>query len=125
MNEYMSARAARQNEWQNVLGPYENVTKKLEDEWKKIEQGHKDLQDKQKQMAEKNGDSNVQDSDILDINAGGEIVRVTRGTLTQKKGTLLEALFSGRWEKQLQRDSKGCISGCQSRMFPLHCRLLE
>ena len=32
---------------------------------------------------------------------------VTRDTLTQIKGTRLEALFSGRWDKRLPRDSDG------------------
>lgn len=109
MNEYLSARTLRQTAWQKVLGSYEEVTKKIEDEWKKIEQGHKDLYAKKVQMAEGKGGSNSLDSDILDINAGGENVRVRRGTLTQKKGTLLEALFSGRWERQLLRDSRGFV----------------
>jgi len=46
---------------------------------------------------------------MLDINVGGEMIRVSRETFTHTKGTVLEALFSGRWDNQLQRDKKGCI----------------
>ena len=40
---------------------------------------------------------------------GGVIMFVTRNTLTQIKGTRLEALFSGRWDKRLQRDEDGRV----------------
>ena len=49
----------------------------------------------------------VDGSEILDINVGGIIISVTRDTLTQIKGTRLEALFSGRWDKRLSRDKDG------------------
>ena len=34
---------------------------------------------------------------------------VTRDTLTQIKGTRLEALFIGRWDKRLPRDGEGRV----------------
>ena len=40
---------------------------------------------------------------------GGVIISVTRDTLTQIKGTRLEALFSGRWEKRLPKDGDGRV----------------
>mmetsp|Transcript_19222 Transcript_19222/g.32423 ORF Transcript_19222/g.32423 Transcript_19222/m.32423 type:complete len:625 (-) Transcript_19222:162-2036(-) len=49
------------------------------------------------------------DEDILEINAGGKIITTRRCTLTQLKGTRLEALFSGRWDKRLLRDRSGRV----------------
>ena len=43
---------------------------------------------------------------IGEIDAGGRIA-AKRGTLTQLKGTRLEAICSGWWDKKLQRDSNG------------------
>ena len=40
---------------------------------------------------------------------GGVIMFVTRNTLTQIKGTRLEALFSGRWDKRLPREKDSNI----------------
>ncbi|KAL7543241.1 hypothetical protein ACHAWF_007348 [Thalassiosira exigua] len=51
----------------------------------------------------------VFDDDIVEVNAGGEIVSAKRSTLTQIKGTNFEALFSGRWDNKLQRDGDGRI----------------
>ncbi|KAL3762250.1 hypothetical protein ACHAW5_007199 [Stephanodiscus triporus] len=44
-----------------------------------------------------------------EVNAGGRIVVAKRSTLTQIQGTRLEALFCGRWDKKLLRDSHGRI----------------
>jgi hypothetical protein len=54
-----------------------------------------------------NPDAN--DDDLVEINAGGEVVVAKRSTLTLKRGTKFEALFSGRWDKMLQRDRHGRI----------------
>jgi hypothetical protein len=42
-----------------------------------------------------NGRKDVSDDDMIEVNAGGKIIAARRGTLTQWKGTRLEALFSG------------------------------
>eukprot|EP00957_Ditylum_brightwellii_P179431 13669079-Ditylum_brightwellii.AAC.1 len=60
-------------------------------------------------LAEEYGDTNVDDDDFIHVNAGGRVVTANRGTLTYQKGTMLEALFSGRWEKKIQRDEYGHI----------------
>ena len=110
MDSYNVAKNNRVAKWQSLVGSYEKIAKTLEDRWLEVENGYQDLEAEKDALAEKNGGTNAAaDSDILDINAGGQIVRVTRGTLTQIKGSRLEALFSGRWEKQLHRDSKGRI----------------
>jgi len=58
-----------------------------------------------------NGNGNVDASpdDLIEINAGGKQIVAKRSSLTQLKDTMLEALFSGRWEKRLQRDKNGRI----------------
>ena len=49
----------------------------------------------------------VSANDYLEINAGGKIIEVKRATLMQLQGSKLEALFSGRWDKKLVKDSNG------------------
>lgn len=45
--------------------------------------------------------------DVLDINAGGTVHSVARSTLCQADGSALAAMFSGRWDEGMQRDSVG------------------
>jgi len=68
-----------------------------------------ELNTKKLACLEKNGDVNAHDADVIEINAGGRPFAIKRGVLTQNKGTRLEALFSGRWDKLLTRDSDGRI----------------
>ena len=109
MDKYLDARNDRIDAWGGLSCAYVNTVKSLEKAWKNLEKEHSKLQSEKKKLVEANGGSNVNENDILDINAGGEIIRVSRGTLTQLKGSILEALFSGRWENQLARDAKGRI----------------
>mmetsp|Transcript_32127 Transcript_32127/g.46809 ORF Transcript_32127/g.46809 Transcript_32127/m.46809 type:complete len:559 (+) Transcript_32127:157-1833(+) len=55
------------------------------------------------------GDVDIDNEALLEINVGGRIITATRSVLTQQKGSMLEATFSGRWEKRLQRDNLGRI----------------
>eukprot|EP00986_Skeletonema_menzelii_P015461 scaffold11801_cov145-Skeletonema_menzelii.AAC.1 len=64
---------------------------------------------KQNSAAVSDGSEYVRDDDVVEINAGGRIIAARRSTLSQLKGTRLEALFSGRWDKKLCRDSNGRI----------------
>jgi hypothetical protein len=107
--EYIAARERREQEWSCLVESYNQLTKELKSEWDCINKGHQDLEAEKKTLCQENGGVSVSDSDILDINAGGEIIRVSRGTLTQIKGTVLDAIFSGRWEKMLLRDGNGNI----------------
>jgi len=107
--DYISASKKRQEAWSIHLQNYESTSKVLVEKWEKIQQGHKKLKAKMMTLKEENGGSGVKDSDVLDINAGGLVIQVVRGTLTQKKGSVLAAMFSGRWENQLQRDQNGRI----------------
>ncbi|KAK1734539.1 hypothetical protein QTG54_014787 [Skeletonema marinoi] len=82
---------------------------KLDDEEKRIRDRLSDIDERKQQCAAENGITDVSDDDLIEINAGGKIIAAKRGVLTQRKGTRYEALFSGRWEKKLQRDGSGRI----------------
>jgi len=60
-------------------------------------------------IAQANGNPDAADDNRVEVNAGGKIMVAKRSTLTHMKGTRLEALFSGRWDDKLARDSQGCI----------------
>jgi uncharacterized protein (UPF0335 family) len=107
LKDYVAARERREQEWNCLVESYNQLAKELKSEWDSINKGHQDLEAEKNALCQENGGVSVSDSDILDINAGGEIIRVSRGTLTQIKGTVLEAIFSGRWEKMLLRDGNG------------------
>ncbi|KAL3768632.1 hypothetical protein ACHAW5_004327 [Stephanodiscus triporus] len=68
-----------------------------------------ELNIKKHEIAEANGNLDAADNDLVEINAGGKVIVAKRSTLTQIQGTRLEALFSGRWDKKLLRDSHGRI----------------
>jgi hypothetical protein len=68
-----------------------------------------DLDAKKLDIAKEHGNVDAMDDDVLEINAGGKVIVAKRFTLTQLEGTRLSALFSGRWDKKLQRDSHGRI----------------
>ena len=68
-----------------------------------------ELNRKKDEIFRANGTLDSADDDLVEINAGGIIIVAKRSTLTQMQGTRLEALFSGRWDKLLQRDSHGRI----------------
>ncbi|KAL3777416.1 hypothetical protein ACHAW5_010218 [Stephanodiscus triporus] len=68
-----------------------------------------ELNRKKAETAEANGNPDAADDDLVEVNAGGKIVVAKRSTLTQIKGTRLEAMFSGRWDKKLSRDTGGRI----------------
>eukprot|EP00970_Alexandrium_tamarense_P011712 scaffold2566_cov125-Alexandrium_tamarense.AAC.15 len=88
---------------------YKAQIDKLDDEEKRLKQQLAELDTKKNQVAQANGDVDVSDDDLVEVNAGGKIIAAKRATLTQLKGTRLAALFSGRWDKKLQRDGDGRI----------------
>jgi hypothetical protein len=66
------------------------------------------LRENMDNAAKKFGNIHASGDDILEINAGGKIFVTKRSTLTQlTMGTRFGALFSGRWDMKLQRDSRG------------------
>eukprot|EP00984_Skeletonema_dohrnii_P020041 scaffold9691_cov80-Skeletonema_dohrnii-CCMP3373.AAC.5 len=82
---------------------------KIDDEERRLKDRMKQLEEKKRECAATNGDVDVSDDDLIEINAGGKIIAARRGVLCQLKGTRFEALFSGRWEQKLQRDNSGRI----------------
>ena len=81
----------------------------LDDIESKLNERMDELNNKKQQIAETNGNTNISGDDLIEINAGGKIIAAKRSTLTQLDGTRLEALFSGRWDKKILRDSHGRI----------------
>jgi len=84
--------------------------KELDDMKSKLTSRMDELTQKKEQIAKEHG--NIDDSaddDLIEINAGGRVIAAKRSTLTQLEGTRLAGLFSGRWDKKLQRDSQGRI----------------
>eukprot|EP00580_Thalassiosira_gravida_P014195 CAMPEP_0201682104 /NCGR_PEP_ID=MMETSP0494-20130426/51449_1 /ASSEMBLY_ACC=CAM_ASM_000839 /TAXON_ID=420259 /ORGANISM="Thalassiosira gravida, Strain GMp14c1" /LENGTH=801 /DNA_ID=CAMNT_0048165861 /DNA_START=4489 /DNA_END=6894 /DNA_ORIENTATION=- len=69
----------------------------------------RELDEKKAATARSNGEADPANDDRIEVNAGGTIIVAKRSTLTQLKGTRMEALFSGRWDKKLQRDNHGRI----------------
>lgn len=49
------------------------------------------------------------DGDVITLNVGGKKITTRRSTLCQVEGSMLAAMFSGRWEDRLERDEKGNI----------------
>ena len=82
---------------------------KIDVEEKRLRDKFHKLEEKKKQCAAANGNVDASDDDLIEINAGGKIIAARRGVLCQLKETNLEALFSGRWEKKLTKDSGGRI----------------
>ncbi len=68
-----------------------------------------ELNARKSEIAEEFGDVNANDEDVIQINAGGKIISAKRSHLTQPRGTRIEAVFSGRWDKKLLRDGNGRI----------------
>jgi hypothetical protein len=84
---------------------------KLEEKEKQLLDRLIKLDDEKLKTAADNGKVDVSADDFIEINAGGKVIAVKRATLTQTQlhGSRLEALFSGRWDKKLGRDSSGRI----------------
>ena len=47
--------------------------------------------------------------DFIQLNVGGQKFSTTRSTLCQVEGSLLAAMFSGRWEDPVERDQDGVV----------------
>jgi hypothetical protein len=52
---------------------------------------------------------NISDDDIIEIDAGGKIIRALRSTLCLAPDTMFTYMFSGRWEESLKRDDNGRV----------------
>lgn len=97
-----AAHESRERDYKLEIGKLDEMEKKLLDRIKLLNEA-------KLKVAQTSGDVDVSGEDLVEINAGGKAISVTRSTLTQFKGTRLEALFSGRWDKKLIRDDAGRI----------------
>eukprot|EP00812_Abedinium_dasypus_P002115 NODE_1257_length_1191_cov_428.841549.p1 GENE.NODE_1257_length_1191_cov_428.841549~~NODE_1257_length_1191_cov_428.841549.p1 ORF type:complete len:313 (+),score=114.21 NODE_1257_length_1191_cov_428.841549:128-940(+) len=52
---------------------------------------------------------NKEPDELITVNAGGTIFRVRRSTLCQVEGSVLAAMFSGRWDQSLTYDEEGAV----------------
>lgn len=93
----------------NYERDYKDVIQALNVRESRLAERLDELNRRKHTIAEASGNLDAKDDDLMNVNAGGKIVVAKRSTLTQIVGSKLEALFSGRWEKKLQRDSHGRI----------------
>lgn len=117
MEPYLSAKKRRENEWKRFTDMYDEAKKRLEDRAERLEEEHAEILARRSALAELNrvrdgdpfsgGAEVYEDEESMEVNAGGEIVRVSRDTLTHVEGSPLEILFGGRWERRLLRDDEG------------------
>ena len=95
----------------------------------KIIERHWDLTNRQRDLTAKDGDSDATGSDKIHLNVGGTEIYALRETLTLIKGSRLEVLFSGRWDKQLLHDEKGCVfldlDACYFKKIIEHLNLMS
>jgi len=109
MEALMRDNDARTKTWEKLISDYEQKAGILSKELEDTKNEFNELETKKANLAEKYGDTNVDEDDLIQINVGGRAITASRGTLTHHKGTMLEALFSGRWDKRIQRDGFGHI----------------
>jgi len=50
--------------------------------------------------------ANISDEDIIEIDAGGKIIKTRRSTLTLVPNSLFASMFSGRWALELDNNSR-------------------
>eukprot|EP00957_Ditylum_brightwellii_P074498 5660518-Ditylum_brightwellii.AAC.1 len=90
--------------WRKLITSYEQKVDVLEKETENINKEYEKLENAKAKLAAKHGNTNATDDDFIEINAGGRVITARQKTLTYQKGTMLEAMFSGRWDKEIQRD---------------------
>jgi hypothetical protein len=93
----------------NYEREYNDVIQALNTRESRLTERLDEVNRRKQTIAEASGNLDAKDDDLVHVNAGGKIVVAKRSTLIQIVGSKLEALFSGRWDKKLQRDSHGRI----------------
>ena len=79
----------------------ENVVKKAQEQLRN---------DQAKFEKEKNEmQRSAENTDVIQLNVGGDIMSTTRETLTRVPNSLLSVMFNGRWEQKLQIDQDNHI----------------
>jgi len=51
----------------------------------------------------------VSDDELIQLNVGGRIMTAKRGSLRVIQGSILDSMFSGRWEDRIVRDNEGRV----------------
>lgn len=92
----------------NLIASLDDEIQKLDAKEEQLQSRLQEFEERKRQSAADNGNADASDNDIVEINAGGEIIAARRGVLCQFNSRF-QALFSGRWDKRLQRDSTGRI----------------
>ena len=85
------------------------VQQQCRKERQQLEAKQSALQARRDEITSANGNLAAHGHEKLKLNVGGVNVTALRDTLTVFPDSKLAGLFSGRWDKLLQRDSKGRI----------------
>ena len=109
MDELSAARKLLKASHDNIERYYDKLTFSLGQRESRLQERLDELNRNKNDIAQANGNPDAADDDRVEVNAGGKIMVAKRSTLTHMKGTRLEALFSGRWDDKLARDSQGRI----------------
>ena len=96
MDGFSTASAASNDTMKRLIDEFERTQDILREARDQISHGFEDLRYEREALTAENSVIDANGSKILRIKAGGEIISVTRDTLTQIKGTMLEALFCVR-----------------------------
>ena len=96
-----------------LLEKFDDLTKRFKAEFEEIIEGERAKLKAEMEAFEAEKEMmkalDVSDDDIIFLNVGGQKYTTTRSTLCQVEGSLLAAMFSGRWESKLQRDQDGVV----------------
>lgn len=96
--------------WNDHEAEYRKELQRLDEAEQALYRRSKELNiEKDKALTSYGSEQDVSNEDLVEINAGGKNITARRSTLTQLQGTRLEAIFSGRWDRIIQRDGKGRI----------------
>ncbi|EJK77424.1 hypothetical protein THAOC_00747, partial [Thalassiosira oceanica] len=102
-------KASLLSEQERIAKEYRGCTDELDNAETSIRRRAQRLDERRNRAVEVHGIQNASDDDLLEINVGGSLIAARRGTLCQIKGSRFEAIFSGRWQKMLQKDREGRI----------------
>ena len=109
MDKLSAARKRLKTAHDNIERDYNKLTLSLSQRESRLTECVDELNRKKNDIAHASGNLDAAHNDLVEVNAGGKIVVAKRSTFIQLEGTRLEALFSGRWDKKLQRDGHGRI----------------
>jgi len=85
----------------------DKIVKEIRDKFDKLEKDQKQLEvEREKFNSEKTLNQRIDQSDVIHLNVGGEIVATTRQTLISLPKSLFSILFNGRWEQRLHHDDQ-------------------